>query len=72
MDKRKYSGTELIISLLFLTIFISKGLFNILSGILLLYAIYKFVRKREISNNKVLAIYAIIPFFGVLFNFIYC
>ena len=71
MRIRKYDKIEILLSLMLLTVFISKGLFNALSGILLLTAIFKVVKKREINKDIRLTLYSLIPVLGIVVNIFY-
>lgn len=68
MEIKKYNRIEILLSLMLVTIFISKSLFNALSGIILLIAVYKLVKKNKINKNLIMVSYALIPFVGLLIN----
>ena len=68
-DIKKYC-IEIAVSLLLLSVFISKSFFNGFSIILVLLSIVKVYKKREIYIKRELVLYTLIPLMGILCNLI--
>ena len=68
-DIKKYC-IEIAVSLLLLSVFISKSFFNGFSIILVLLSILKVYKKREIYIKRELVLYTLIPLMGILCNLI--
>ena len=68
-DIKKYC-IEIAVSLLLLSVFISKSFFNGFSIILVLLSIVKVYKKREIYIKRELVLYTLIPLMGIICNLI--